>query len=132
VLAQGATSCYEALTAIKNQSEVFSQAELLGEDIDFLATMKVFVAAFKAISIGEGLLCILEDLVPVDGTGMYETFIQWTADAMNGKAPDVDWDAPDSFTTLKKAAGKKNANYTIPSGSIFDIHIHYAGTTIYA
>ena len=126
VLAQGATSCYDALTAIKNQSEVFSQAELLGEDIDFLATMKVFVAAFKAISIGEGLLCILEDLVPVDGTGMYETFIQWTADAMNGKAPDVDWDAPDSFTTLKKFFGFMDVLIAATGGDIFAADHHKA------
>ena len=145
VLVQGVTSCYEALSAIKNQSEIFSQAELLEEDVDFLATMNVFVAAFKAILIGEGLLCILEDLIPVDDTGMYETFIQWTSDAMNSETPLIDWDAPDFFTTLqkffgfmdiligatggdvfaadrhdacevfvecKRAAGKKNANYT--------------------
>ena len=126
VLAQGATSCYEALSAIKNQSEVFSQAELLGEGIDFLATMKVFVAAFKAISIGEGLLCILEDLVPVDGTGMYETFIQWTSDAMNSKTPHIDWDAPDSFTTLQKFFGFMDILIAATGGDIFAADHHNA------
>jgi len=126
VLAQGATSCYEALSAIKNQSEVFSQAELLGEDIDFLATMKIFVAAFKAISIGEGLLCILEDLVPVDGTGMYETFIQWTSDAMNSKTPLIDWDAPDSFNTLQKFFGFMDILISATGGDVFAADHHNA------
>ena len=126
VLAQGATSCYEALSAIKNQSEVFSQAELLGEDIDFLATMKIFVAAFKAISIGEGLLCILEDLVPVDGTGMYETFIQWTSDAMNSKTPLIDWDAPDSFNTLQKFFGFMDVLISATGGDVFAADHHNA------
>jgi hypothetical protein len=126
VLAQGATSCYEALSAIKNQSEVFSQAELLGEDIDFLATMKVFVAAFKAISIGEGLLCILEDLIPVDGNGMYETFMQWTSDAMNSKTPLNDWDASDSFTALQKFFGFMDILIGATGGDIFAVDHHKA------
>ena len=126
VLAQGATSCYEALSAIKNQSEVFSQAELLGDDIDFLATMKVFVAAFKAISIREGLLCIREELVPADGTSMYETFIHWTSDAMNDKAPLVDWGAPDSLTTLQKFFGFMDILIDATGGDVFDVDHHNA------
>ena len=57
---------------------------------------------------------------------MYETFIQWTSDATNSKTPLVDWDAPDSFTTLQKFFGFMDILIGATGGDVFAPYHHNA------
>ena len=102
VLAARAATAYKALSAIKMQSDIFSQAEVLGEEVDFILGIKAFLAAFKAMNFGEGLMAQIQDLIPSAGVELFGTFIQWTKEALKGKTPKVDWNAPDAASTFAK------------------------------
>ena len=56
VLADGAPSAYGALSELKMTTTAFSQGEIMGDDMDFTFTAKAFVAAFKGMSFGRGMM----------------------------------------------------------------------------
>ena len=45
---------------------------------------------------------------------------------MNNKAPDVDWDAPDSFTKLQKFFGFMDILIAATGGDVFAVDHHNA------
>ena len=59
VLADGAPSAYGALSELKMTTTAFSQGEIMGDDMDFTFTAKAFVAAFKGMSFGRGMMASL-------------------------------------------------------------------------
>jgi hypothetical protein len=102
VLADGASSSYEALSELKMTTTSFSQGEIMGDDMDFTFTAKAFVAAFKGMSFGRGMMATLLDLPPIAGVNSYTVFVSWTEAAIKGEAVDFNWDVPDGPSILRR------------------------------
>ena len=58
----------------------------MGDDMDFTFTTKAFIADFKGMSFGRGMMATLIDLPPTVGGNSYTAYVSWTEAAIKGES----------------------------------------------